>query len=98
MTVTNNWYLEYNNNPTALVNLFCFHHSGGCASFYYPWLEQLTPDIRLIAVQLPGRENRFMEPLNNNINDILFHLIDEFQGYTNCSGLIKVDTKFKRIS
>jgi len=76
-----NWYLEYKKAPAARIRLFCFHHSGGGASGYYPWLNHLSPHIEMVAVQLPGRENRFTEPLNNNIKDIVSELSKGFAIY-----------------
>lgn len=75
------WYLEYEKKPNATIRLFCFHHSGGGASAYYPWLELLSPNIELIAIQLPGRENRFSQPLNNNLKDIITQLSEGFCTY-----------------
>lgn len=76
-----NWYLEYKKNPDALIRLFCFHHSGGGASAYYPWVDYLSSKIEMIAIQLPGREDRFVESLNNNLNDIITKLSKEFAIY-----------------
>ncbi|MBY0292352.1 MAG: putative thioesterase [Alphaproteobacteria bacterium] len=81
MIDTPNWFLEHKRNPSALFRFFCFHHSGGGASAYFPWIEQLSPHIELIAIQLPGRENRFTEPLINNINDITAYLTEGFCYY-----------------
>lgn len=82
MTNIQGWYLEYKKNSSASVRLFCFHHSGGGASFYYPWINHLSPSIEMIAVQLPGRENRFTEPLNNSVKDIVAQLSARFDVYT----------------
>lgn len=76
-----NWYLVYKKNPNASIRLFCFHHSGGSASAYYPWIDHLSPKIEMIAIQLPGRENRFTEPLSNNLKDIVTKLSDGFSIY-----------------
>ncbi len=38
-------------------------HAGGAASFYRPWARYADPGTELLAVQYPGRENRFREPL-----------------------------------
>ena len=76
-----NWYLVYKKNPNASIRLFCFHHSGGSASAYYPWIDHLSPKIEMIAIQLPGRENRFTEPLSNNLKDIVSKLSGEFSIY-----------------
>lgn len=82
MINTQGWYLEYKKNPSASVRLFCFHHSGGGASSYYPWIDYLSPNIEMIAIQLPGRENRFTEPLNNRVGDIVSQLSTRFAVYT----------------
>lgn len=75
------WYLEYKKNPQAAIRLFCFHHSGGGASAFYPWVEHLSSNIEMIAIQLPGRENRFTEPMNNNLSDIVAKLTEGFRIY-----------------
>ena len=75
------WNIDYKKKPNALMRLFCFHHSGGGASVYFPWTELLLPHIELIAIQLPGRENRFMEPLTNDLQAIICRLTEEFRSY-----------------
>jgi len=81
MTSDQSWYLEYKKNHHATIRLFCFHHSGGSASGYYPWIDHLSPHIEMITIQLPGRENRFGEPLNNNLKDIVAELSKRFVDY-----------------
>ncbi|WP_051908604.1 thioesterase II family protein [Candidatus Odyssella acanthamoebae] len=76
-------YLQYKKKPEAAIRLFCFHHAGGGASTFYPWLEYLSPKIEMIAIQLPGRENRFSEPLRNNIKEITDELSKGFSIYKN---------------
>jgi medium-chain acyl-[acyl-carrier-protein] hydrolase len=45
------------------VRLICFPYAGGSASIYKSWARFLPPHIEAFAVQLPGRETRFSEPL-----------------------------------
>lgn len=78
----NIWYKTFKSNQKAQIRLFCFHHSGGAASSYYRWVEHISPNIELIAIQLPGREDRFSEPLINRFEDIIFHLLEGFHIYT----------------
>lgn len=40
----------------------CFAHAGGSASFFRDWVHALPADIDLLAIQYPGREDRFSEP------------------------------------
>lgn len=43
------------------VRLFCFPFAGGGASAYRNWLRESSHDLEIIAMQLPGRENRMGE-------------------------------------
>jgi pyochelin biosynthesis protein PchC len=45
--------------PTA--TLVCFPHSGGGFGSYAPWVRAMRPDVRLLAVQYPGRGDRLGE-------------------------------------
>jgi surfactin synthase thioesterase subunit len=40
------------------MRLICFHHAGGGAYAFRPWAAALPAAVELVAVQLPGRENR----------------------------------------
>jgi surfactin synthase thioesterase subunit len=46
----------------ADVRLFCFHYAGGSAGMFRLWPRLLPPSVEPIAVQLPGRAERFNEP------------------------------------
>jgi surfactin synthase thioesterase subunit len=48
--------------PAARVRLVCFPHAGAGASAFAAWPGLLPPEIEVIAVQLPGREDRIGEP------------------------------------
>ncbi|GAA2260320.1 thioesterase II family protein [Streptomyces indiaensis] len=57
-------YLTRHTRPERPARrLVCFPHAGGAASFYRPWGRYLDPSVELTAIQYPGRENRFREPL-----------------------------------
>lgn len=56
------WVRRLANRPAAEVRLFCFHYAGGAASVFRRWPEELPDVVDPVAVQLPGRENRFDEP------------------------------------
>lgn len=45
---------------TARLRIYAFHHAGGSASGYL-WSKFFADDIEICAVQLPGRESRFLE-------------------------------------
>jgi medium-chain acyl-[acyl-carrier-protein] hydrolase len=60
------------------VRLLCFHHAGGGASFYREWLkpDAFPEDIRVLPVQLPGREDRFREPAFQTMQPLVDALLD----------------------
>ncbi|MFE0105091.1 thioesterase II family protein [Streptomyces sp. NPDC059009] len=47
--------------PEARHRLICFPHAGAGAGAYAEWAELVPSDIELVAVQLPGRQNRIAE-------------------------------------
>lgn len=75
---SNPWFVNFKKRPLKKFHLFCFHHSGGGASMFHPWVEHLSPSIELIAIQLPGRETRFTEKLTNSLPEILDNLTEGF--------------------
>jgi medium-chain acyl-[acyl-carrier-protein] hydrolase len=44
------------------LRLIAFHHAGGSAAMYHPWVTELPIDWDLVLVDLPGRGSRFTEP------------------------------------
>lgn len=76
------WFVTFKKNLEAKIRLIAFHHSGGAASTYFPWVKDLSSSIELMAIQLPGREGRFHEPLINRIEEITYNLSKEFLHYT----------------
>jgi pyochelin biosynthetic protein PchC len=63
MSKKSTWLARYNSGTSAVRRIVCFPHAGGSASFFRPWLKHLPPAVELLAVQYPGRENRYAEPL-----------------------------------
>ncbi|MFF2133899.1 thioesterase II family protein [Streptomyces olivochromogenes] len=64
------WLARPRPNPSASRRVVCFPHAGGGAGFYRPWAERLAPTHELLAVQYPGRENRYAEPLVPTVDEI----------------------------
>ncbi|NGO07963.1 thioesterase [Streptomyces sp. HC44] len=62
-TTSGAWLRRYVPRADARLRLVCFPHAGGSASAFRGWPELLPPDIELIAVQYPGRQDRYAEPL-----------------------------------
>jgi surfactin synthase thioesterase subunit len=47
--------------PGHTRRLICFPHAGAGASAFADWAGLVPPEIELVAVQLPGRQNRIAE-------------------------------------
>lgn len=56
------------------LRLICFPHAGGSANSYRGWAEKLPRDVELYAVELPGRQRRFGEPLVSDLETVLDNL------------------------
>ncbi|GAA0468276.1 thioesterase [Actinoplanes capillaceus] len=62
--------------PAARLTLFCFPHAGGAASSFHRLATLLPTDIELVAVQYPGRQDRYGEPMPRTLAE----LVDEITG------------------
>lgn len=60
----------------ARFRLFCFHYAGSGGSIFQPWTKWLSDEVDLVAVQLPGRENRLDEPLLHSMDLVTTPLAD----------------------
>lgn len=62
MSESRSRWLMHRLNPNARLRLFCIPYAGGGASVYRTWQGSFPADVEVCSVQLPGRENRLMEP------------------------------------
>lgn len=63
------------------MRLFCIAHAGGGASMFRGWADALPPEVEVCPVQLPGRENRIMEPPFDRAEPLVEALADAVQPY-----------------
>jgi medium-chain acyl-[acyl-carrier-protein] hydrolase len=71
------WLKRFGGNATAgAIRLLCFHHAGGSAAMYRKWPELISPPVEPIAVQLPGRADRFSEPAFERMDQLIGCLVD----------------------
>jgi medium-chain acyl-[acyl-carrier-protein] hydrolase len=56
------WVICPKPQPRASLRLFCFAYAGGGASAFHKWLQLVPAEIEVCLIQLPGRENRLIEP------------------------------------
>lgn len=52
------------------LRLVCLPHCGGTAGAFYGWTATLPADVELVAVQYPGRQDRFGEPCLRHMGEL----------------------------
>jgi medium-chain acyl-[acyl-carrier-protein] hydrolase len=68
MTVaTPSWFYRPFPHPEARQRLCCFSYAGRGASLFRNWGRLLGSDVDVVAIQMPGRENRLADPAFNRI-------------------------------
>lgn len=61
------WLVWPDRKVQPRLRIFCFPYAGGGASAYRAWSGYLPDEIEVVAVQLPGRENRIREARSTNL-------------------------------
>jgi medium-chain acyl-[acyl-carrier-protein] hydrolase len=64
------WINVFERRPEATLRLVCFHFAGGAASAFFPLSRSVPPAVEVLAVQLPGRMNRFKEVPYRRMEDL----------------------------
>nr|SCO70311.1 Type II thioesterase [Streptomyces argillaceus] len=59
------------------LQLVCFPHAGGAASAYLGLTRALAPDIDVVAVQYPGRQERRLEPALTSLTHLARAVAEE---------------------
>jgi surfactin synthase thioesterase subunit len=77
------WLLTLEPRAGAAMQLLCFHHAGGGAYGFRRWARLLAPQVELIAVQLPGREDRLREAPLTSAAEVIAGLLPEFKRLIN---------------
>lgn len=74
VSTENRWLLRISKSDTPSLKLVCFPFAGSSASIFRPWIDRLPREVEVLAVQLPGRENRLREPYLRDMNQIVEQL------------------------
>lgn len=64
------WIRRFHPAPGSRVKLVCFPHAGGSASFFFPFSQALHPQVEVLSVQYPGRQDRRTEQPAQDIRDL----------------------------
>ncbi len=95
----NPWIVVPKANANASIRLICFPYGGGGPVVYFRWSDELSNDIELGIIHLPGRGNRLnedrfvrMEDLVNEITPALIPFLQEkpFAFFGHCIGAIQM--------
>lgn len=70
------WIRRFQPSDEAPVRLVCFPHAGGSATFYFPVARALTPDVDVLAVQYPGRQDRRNEECVDDIHVLADRIVE----------------------
>ena len=60
--------------PPEALRMFCFPFAGGGASAYAGWQRRLGPQVQVVPVHLPGREDRLLEPRFTDLDELVQEL------------------------
>jgi surfactin synthase thioesterase subunit len=63
----NLWFRRYAPADEADQRLVCFPHAGGSASYFLPVARTLAPQVDVLSVQYPGRQDRRVEAAYTDI-------------------------------
>lgn len=78
---SNSWFSPVGINSQARLRLFCLPFAGEGASLFRQWQAALGPRFEVIPVQLPGRENRLLEPAYTDLLELVKALAEAILPY-----------------
>lgn len=78
------------------INLLCFPHAGSSAMFFSSWNKHFGDKVNILPVQYPGRENRQLEPMYDDIVKLAEDFVEDckeifetdFAVFGHCTGSI----------
>jgi len=56
------WIKAFHADTEYFAYIACFPHAGGSASYFFDLSRALQPDVGVLAIQYPGRQDRLREP------------------------------------
>ncbi|WP_182879928.1 MULTISPECIES: thioesterase II family protein [unclassified Microbispora] len=74
--VRGDWLREFAPAAPGAPRLVVFPHAGGSAGFFIPLARALAPQVRVLAVQYPGRLDRRREPPVEDVRELARRVAD----------------------
>lgn len=75
------WLMWTKEEHSPSIRILCFHYAGGSASFYFNWRNKVKTNAQLMAVQLPGRDNRITEPFISSLEVAVNEIVEQIKPY-----------------
>lgn len=72
------WLRSFHTAPDPAsrpVQLVCFPHAGGSAGYFVPLSAQFSGVSEVLAVQYPGRQDRWHEPAIDDLGELAEHVV-----------------------
>jgi len=66
----NNWFSGVGMKADAEIDMVCFGSAGSGGGQFLPWNRQVPDWLRVLGVQLPGREFRYREALADSVDTL----------------------------
>ncbi|GAA1167179.1 alpha/beta fold hydrolase [Streptomyces hebeiensis] len=75
----NPWIRRWSGGSAPRYTLICLPHAGGTAGFYRPWAALMSPEVELLAIQNPGREDRLEDTEAADMHELVGAVADALQ-------------------
>jgi pyochelin biosynthesis protein PchC len=76
------WIRRFHPPADDATRLVCLPHAGGSASFYFPVSTALSPRLEVLAVQYPGRQDRRLDPVIDDVHVLADQVSAALEPYT----------------
>ncbi|HET9959511.1 MAG TPA: alpha/beta fold hydrolase [Polyangiaceae bacterium] len=70
------WYQRFQASSPSLPRLICIPYAGAGSGVFRPWAAHLSKVAEVIAVQLPGRQERMDEPAFDSVSSLVPRLAE----------------------
>jgi len=79
---TDPWIRRFNRGSDGAPRLVCFPFAGGVANYFSRLSARLHPEVEVLAVQYPGRQDRLDEPLIDDVTVLADRISAALVGWT----------------